>query len=105
MSLSQLCFGQNQERRLNDTPAEAQHEVQRALLLDVVVRQRAPVLKLLPGENEALLVRRNPLLVLDLALHVVDRVRRLDVQRDGLPRQRLDENLHGAPPPPPAPPM
>jgi len=25
--------------------------------------------------------------------HVVDRVRRLDVQRDGLARQRLDEDL------------
>ena len=40
--------------------AQAQHEVQRRLLLDVVVRERAAVLELLAGEDEALLVRRMP---------------------------------------------
>jgi len=40
--------------------------VERALLLDVVVRERAAVLELLAGEDEALLVGRDPLLVLDL---------------------------------------
>ena len=34
------------------------------------------------------------LLVLNLCLHVVDGVRRLHLQRDGLPGQRLDEDLH-----------
>ncbi len=38
---------------------QAQHQVQGALLLDVVVRQRAAILQLLAGEDEALLVRRN----------------------------------------------
>ena len=37
--------------------AQAQHQVQRALLLDVVVGQRAAVLELLAGEDQALLVR------------------------------------------------
>merc|ERR1719473_1012573 len=46
--------------------AEAQHEVERRLLLDVVVRERAAVLELLAREDEALLVRRDALLVLDL---------------------------------------
>ena len=76
--------------------AQAQHEVQRRLLLDVVVRQRAAVLELLAREDQALLVRRDALLVLDLRLDVVDRVRRLDVQRDRLAREGLDENLHGS---------
>ena len=76
--------------------AEAQHEVERRLLLDVVVREGAAVLELLAGEDEALLVRRDALLVLDLLLHVVDRVRRLDVERDGLAGEGLDENLRGA---------
>ena len=40
--------------------AEAEHQVQRRLLLDVVVGQRALVLQLLPGEDQALLVRRDP---------------------------------------------
>jgi len=64
------------------------------LLLDVVVAQRAAVLQLLAGEDEALLVRGNALLVLYLCLHVLDRVRRLHVQRDGLAGEGLDKNLH-----------
>ena len=39
--------------------AQAQHQVQGALLLDVVVSQRAAVLQLLAGEDQALLVRRD----------------------------------------------
>ena len=35
---------------------EAQHQVERALLLDVVVGQRAAVLQLLAGKDQALLV-------------------------------------------------
>eukprot|EP00218_Dolichomastix_sp_CCMP3274_P014409 CAMPEP_0170142694 /NCGR_PEP_ID=MMETSP0033_2-20121228/7901_1 /TAXON_ID=195969 /ORGANISM="Dolichomastix tenuilepis, Strain CCMP3274" /LENGTH=118 /DNA_ID=CAMNT_0010379043 /DNA_START=65 /DNA_END=418 /DNA_ORIENTATION=- len=62
------------ERRLDDTPAKAQHKVERALLLDVVVGERPAVLELLTREDEALLVRGDALLVLDLRLHVVDGV-------------------------------
>ena len=74
--------------------AEAEHQVQRRLLLDVVVGERAAVLQLLPGEDEPLLVRRDALLVLDLGLDVVDGVAALHLQRDRLPRQRLHEDLH-----------
>ena len=63
------------------------------LLLDVVVRKGAAVLELLAGEDQALLVGRDALLVLDFLFDVVDRVGRLDIQRDGLARQRLDEDL------------
>ena len=38
---------------------EAEHQVQRRLLLDVVVGQGALVLQLLPGEDEPLLLRRD----------------------------------------------
>ena len=75
--------------------AQAEHKVKRALLLDVVVRQRAPVLKLLACKDEPLLVRRDALLVLDLRLDVLNRVRRLNLKRDGLARQRLHKDLHG----------
>ena len=70
--------------------------MQRGLLLDVVVRQRAAVLQLLAREDQALLVRRDALLVLDLLLHVFNRVGRLHVQRDGLAGQRFHKNLHAA---------
>ena len=87
--------GKGDEGRLDDTTAETEHQVERGLLLDVVVRQRAPVLELLPGEDETLLVRGDALLVLDLGLHVVNRVRRLHLEGDGLARQGLDEDLRG----------
>ena len=64
------------------------------LLLDVVVSERAAVLQLLAGEDQTLLVRRDALLVLDLLLDVLDGVLTLDVERDGLAGQRLDEDLH-----------
>lgn len=70
--------------------------MQGALLLDIVIRERAPVLKLLACENQALLIGRNALLVLDLRFHVVDRVRRLNLQRDRLASERLHEDLHTA---------
>ena len=53
-------------------------------LLDVVVRERAAVLQLLAREDQALLVGRDALLVLDLRLDVLDRVRGLDLQGDRL---------------------
>jgi hypothetical protein len=64
--------------------AQAQHEMQRRLLLDVVVAERASILELLAREDEALLVWGNALLVLDLRLDVVDRVARLDFERNCL---------------------
>ena len=68
--------------------------MQGGLLLDVVVRERAAVLQLLAREDQALLIGGNALLVLDLLLHVLDRVRRLHVEGDGLAREGLDEDLH-----------
>merc|ERR550517_1659941 len=52
--------------------AQAQNQMQRGLFLDVVVRQGAAILELLAGEDEALLVRGDAFLVLDLGLDVVD---------------------------------
>jgi hypothetical protein len=82
-------------RTLGYAAAQAQHQVQRRLLLDIVVRERAPVLELLARKDEPLLVGRDALLVLDLALHHVDGVARLYLESDGLARQGLDKDLHG----------
>jgi hypothetical protein len=48
------------------------------------------------SEDETLLVGRDALLVLDLGFDVVDGIRRLDFQCDGLAGQCLDEDLHAA---------
>ena len=69
--------------------------MQGGLLLDVVVGEGAALLELLAGEDEALLVRGDALLVLDLGLDVLDGVVGLDLKRDGLAGQCLDEDLHG----------
>ena len=68
--------------------------MERRLLLDIVVRKSTAVLELLAGEDEALLVRWDALLILDLRLHVIDGVAGLDFQRDGLAGEGLDEDLH-----------
>jgi len=74
--------------------AQAEHEVKCALLLDVVVREQLVVLELLSCENQALLVGRDTLLVLNLRFQALDRVRRLGIERDGFTSKSFDENLH-----------
>ena len=56
--------------------------MQRGRFLDVVVDQRTTVFELLSSKNQPLLVRRDPFLVLDLRLHIVDCVHRADDQDD-----------------------
>jgi len=70
--------------------------VKGGLLLDVVVLQRAAILQLLAREDEALLVRRDALLVLDLRLHCLNRVGALHLEGDGLACECLHEDLHAA---------
>ena len=73
--------------------AQAQDEMQRRLLLNVVIGKGAAVLELLSGKDQSLLIRGDALLVLDLLLHIVNCVRGLDVERDRLSGQSLNENL------------
>ena len=69
--------------------------MQRRLLLNVVVGQRAPVLQLFARKNQALLIGRDALLVLNLRLHRLNGVRGLHLERDRFSGQRFHENLHG----------
>merc|ERR1712109_367108 len=73
---------------------ETEDQVKGGLLLDVVVGESPAVLKLLASEDQPLLVRGDPLLVLDLGLHILDGVARLHLQGNGLTREGLDEDLH-----------
>ena len=63
--------GKGLEGGLDDTTTETEDQVESRLLLDVVVGEGAAVLELLAGEDQALLVRGNALLVLDLGLDIV----------------------------------
>jgi hypothetical protein len=65
--------------------------VEGGLLLDVIIRESATILKLLAGENQALLVRGNTLLVLDFGLNIIDGIRGFDFKGDGLAGEGLDD--------------
>src|SRR5260370_41100819 len=69
-------------------------KVKSGLLLNVVIGKGPTVLKLLSSENEALLIRGDTLLVLDLGLDIIDGIGRLDLEGDGLAREGLDKDLH-----------
>ena len=64
------------------------------LLQNVVVSKGTAILEMLASSDEPLLVRRNAFLVLDLSLHVVDRIRGLNLKGNGLASEGLDKNLH-----------
>merc|ERR1712224_192486 len=66
------------------TTAQAKYKMQGGFLLDIVVLECAAILELLASEDEALLVRWDPLLVLPMGLDGVDGVSALDLQGDGL---------------------
>ncbi|KFQ28375.1 hypothetical protein N332_06581, partial [Mesitornis unicolor] len=76
------------------TTPQAQHKMQGGLLLDVVVRQGAPIFQLFASKDEPLLIRWNAFLVLDLGLDVLNGVTGFNFQGDGLARQGLHEDLH-----------
>ena len=78
------------------TTAQTKHQVQGRLLLNVVVRQSAAVLQLLAGEDQALLIWGNSLLVLNLGLDVLDGIRGLDIKSDSLSCDSLPF-LNGSP--------
>ena len=73
---------------------QTQHQMERRLLLDVVVAQGAAILELLASEDESLLVWRDPLLVLDLSLDIFDGVAGLDLEGDGFSGEGFHEDLH-----------
>jgi len=79
---------------LLSTTEEGQDQVEGRLLLDVVVSEGATILELLTSEDEALLIRGNTFLVLDLLLDSLNGVGGFDIQSDCLTREGLDKNLH-----------
>merc|ERR1711924_494804 len=64
--------------------------MQSALFLNVVIRQCPAIFQLLAGKDEALLVRWDTLFVLD----IINCIRSLHVECDGLACESLHEDLH-----------
>merc|ERR1711956_210368 len=76
------------------TSTEPENQVKGRLLLDVIVREGATILKLLASKDQSLLIWGNTFLILDLGLDILNRVRCLNLKKDGLAGQSFDKNLH-----------
>merc|ERR1719272_868855 len=53
---------------------QPQHQVKGGFLLNIIIRKRAAIFKLFACEDQALLIRRDALFVLDLCLDIINRV-------------------------------
>jgi len=76
------------------TTSKSKDQVKSGFLLNIVVRKGSSVFKLLTSEDKSLLIRRDTFLVLDLGLDVLNGVRRLNIEGDGLAGEGLNEDLH-----------
>merc|ERR1719492_710684 len=68
--------------------------MQSGFLLDVIIRQSSSIFQLLSREDETLLLRWDSLFVLNLSLHILNGVIRLNIEGNRLSGQGFDENLH-----------
>ena len=66
-------------------------EVEGRLLLNIIIRKSVSILKLLANKEQALLVRRNAVLVSNLGLHVVDCMGGFDLKANCLASKSLDK--------------
>merc|ERR1711963_1227474 len=67
------------------------------LLLDVVVRKSSAIFQLFSSKDQPLLIWWDSFLVLNLGLHILNGVRRLNFQSDSLSSESLDKDLHSSP--------
>ena len=84
LSLNLLWLGENLLLSFLSTSTKTENKMKSRFLLDIVIRKSTAILKLLSSKDKTLLIRWNSLLVLDLGLHVVDGVRRLNIERNSL---------------------
>ena len=63
-----VLLGEQPEGGLDHPTTQPEHQVEGALLLDVVVGEGSPILELLPSKDQPLLVWGDSLLVLDIEM-------------------------------------
>ena len=75
------------------TATKAQNEMESGFLLNIVITEGTAIFQLLAGEDQALLIRWDTFLVLDLGLDILNGISRFDIESDGLAGKGFDENL------------
>lgn len=83
-TLRLLRLGVNLLLSLLSSSTKTEDQVQGGLLLDVVIGEGTSILQLLSGEDQTLLIRGDSLLILDLGFDIVNGIRWLNIERDGL---------------------
>ena len=86
--LTHKCFNEDLHATM-----KTEDKVESQLLLNVIVQQGATVLMLLASKDEALLIGRNALLVLNLCFDVVNCIRRFDLKGDHLYKGIFQSNV------------
>merc|ERR550517_1326739 len=76
------------------TSSQSENKMESALFLDVVIREGSSIFKLLSSKDQPLLIWWDSFLVLDLSLDILNGIRRLNLESNGLASQGLDEDLH-----------
>jgi len=79
-----LGLGVNLLLPLLSSSTKTEDQVQGGLLLDVVIGESTSIFQLLTSEDQTLLIRGDSLLVLDLGFDIVNGIRWLNIERDGL---------------------
>ena len=83
-TLSLLGLGVNLLLPLLSSSTKTEDQVQGGLLLDVVIGESTSIFQLLSSKDQTLLIRGDSLLILDLGLDIVNGIRWLNIERDGL---------------------
>merc|ERR1711963_1365486 len=76
------------------TSSQSENQMESTFLLDIVIREGPSIFQLLSSKDQSLLIWWDSFLVLDLGLDILNRIRRLDLQGDGLASESLDKDLH-----------
>lgn len=83
----------NSTGNLAVSSSQTQDQMKRGFFLNVVITQSASIFQLFASKNEALLIRWNAFLVLNLLFDIVDGVTGFDVQRNRFSSQSFDKDL------------
>merc|ERR1711957_847227 len=75
---------------------KTEDQMKSGFLLDVIVAQGTSVFQLLSSKDETLLIRRNSFLILNLGLDIINGIRWLNIQSDGLSSKCFDKDLHSS---------